>query len=438
MAKLTTLPLEELYSRKITPAVERVIISKEDFSSKATSWCNCVCKLKYKNPPPSLFAATPVDILIIQDYKAFDDISFRKYGASVEKKTREIIDDIFVRAAGKNSNITYDVTSLLKCQLGALDIKQGKAPTPTVLSKCKPYLLQEIEVRKPKVIISLTTASTKVLASKVSNNGNRGEILTTLSGVPLVLTFHPRILTMLRQNSSGAFWGPDFYSVILTDFGKAISLVRGKLKVPNLKLALEKAGKKITVARDIQAVGLMVDSLMEMGLEGSVLSFDLETNTLDPYGVDPYGQPAKIILAQFGFKNAEGEKESFVFPLWHRNNTWYDPDEAWIYIKDILSNPEVRKIGHHIKFDIRFTAVTTGVRVHGVIADTMLLLHAINSGVQGQYSLKQAVWDRLPDMELGNYEDQLPRLTKPAKDQEGEEDAVEDATEDEENGNHSD
>ena len=47
------------------------------------------------------------------------------------------------------------------------------------------------------------------------------------------------------------------------------------------------------------------------------------------------------------------------------------------------------------------------VDVANVIADTMLLLHAINSGISGNYSLKTSVWDFLLGSGLGGYEDHL-------------------------------
>lgn len=413
-SKLSTLSLSELYERKITSSVEKLILAKEDFSKGSANWCTKVCKLKHKNPPPlpTLIPDNQVDVLIIQDYKAYDEPKFRKYGFTVEKTNEEIVKYLFKKARGDNTNITFALTRLLKCGLEQEDLVKGKSPSITVLSKCKPYLFQEIEARKPKVIISLSTSVSKVLATGVTNNGNRGEILRTNSGIPLIVTLHPKILVMLRQNSTGAFWGPDFYSVILGDFIKAIKIVTGELEVPNLELGLENARKRITIARTLEEVKVLAEKLLELGIKGRILSYDIEANCLDPYSVDAYGNPAKIILIQFGFRNDEGVIESYVFLMWHRDNDLYDPDDAWEILKEIISMESIHKIGHNIKFDIRFTAVTTGVRPRGILFDTMLLLHAINSGTQGQYSLKQAVWDRLPDLNLGNYEDKLPKLKK--------------------------
>ncbi len=409
MAKLETLSLDELYSKKVTSTVEKVILLKEDFFGQAPRWCEKVCKLNCKNPPPdiALVPTDKVDILVIQDYKAFDEPRFKRRGVEVEKTNRNVIQyfaSLAFRAKGDQPKLTFAISHLLKCNLSKDDIKKGKAPTETVLMKCRPYLLEEIKQRKPKVIISLSTSVTKALGYKLSNYNNRGEIADNM-----VITVHPRILLMLRQNASGKLWGPDFFQVILRDFKKAASLARGEISTPNLKAAVERVKTQITIARSMEEVEAYCKELEENFELGKVMSYDTETTSLDPW-VDT----AKLLTAQFGYRLDSGLVKSIVFPLWHRENKFYDPDEAWKLISPLLSNPGYKKIGHNIKFDILYTYATTGCRVQGVLFDTMLLLHHLDSGIQGTYGLKQAVWDYLPDSELGGYENALPPLTRKA------------------------
>lgn len=376
---------------------------KEDFSKMSPSWCTKVCRLNCKNPPRTMFQPQQVDILIIQDFKAFDEPKFRRSGAGIEDKHKEVIAQIAAtafKATADKPKLTYSVTNLLKCQLQQDDIKKGKAPTDVVLSKCKPYLLQEIASRKPKVIISLSTAVTKALGLKKTNYGNRGEITGNV-----VLTLHPRTLLMLRQNSSGKFWGPDFYEIIQRDFKKAAALVRGELRNPDLLGAVAKAKKRIIVCRSLEDVKFQTKFLTEEGLDNNVLSYDTETNTLDPFAPD-----AKILTMQFGYRDVFGESQAIVFPMWHKDNRWYNPSEAFKYIEPVLADERIKKVGHHMKFDVLMTAATTGCRIKGVLYDTMLLLHAKDSGTQGNLGLKQAIWDYLPETELGGYEDLLPGL----------------------------
>ena len=429
MAKLSEMSLPELYDRRITGATEKAILEKENFEVKSNLWCDKACRLTCKNPPSGeMFSREQVDVLIIQDVSAFDEPKFRKQGAAIERKHREIISHI-ARSTLHNGTVetamTFAVTNLLKCNLQPGDIKKGKAPTDTVLMKCRPYLLEEIRQRKPKVIISLSKAATNAMGFKKSNSRDQGDILS-LGGTPVVLTLHPRILVMLRQNSSGAFWGSDFYSIIERDFMKAAQIVNGKLGIPNLEEALEEAKTRIHIARSLDDVKAFCKLLTEVGLQGIVESFDTETT-----GLDPFAEDAKIICMQFGFRNQETLKiEAYVFPMFHRNNVWYDPKEAWGEIRPILLNEKIKKVGHNFKFDCMYVEATLGIRIVGILFDTMLLMHAVNSGIQGCYGLKRAVGNYLPESGLQGYEECLPKLTKKKKegqdgiagDEEGEED----------------
>jgi hypothetical protein len=73
---------------------------------------------------------------------------------------------------------------------------------------------------------------------------------------------------------------------------------------------------------------------------------------------------------------------------------------------------------HNGKFDVLYIASTTGVRVRNLVLDTMLLLHDIDSGIQGCYSLKTAAWDWLPDLEFAGWDDLLPPLSKTKNEEE--------------------
>jgi len=405
MAKLETLPLNELYERKMTASVEAAILKREDFSKQVPNWCQKVCRLKCKNPPrgSSIVPTEHVDVLIIQDHQAFAEPKFRREAATVERTNKNVINylaRVAFRATADKPALTYSVTNLLKCQVQPEDVVKGKGPTDVTLMKCRPYLLEEIKRRNPKVIISLNTAVTKALGLKKTNYGNRGEIH---EGV--IFTLHPRTLLMLRQNSSGKFWGPDFYEVILRDFRKAARFVRGELRNPNLLEAIQRVKGQITIARSETQAHELCKLLVQKASEGYILSYDLETTGLDPWSPD-----AKILTAQFGYRDDDGKVQAIVFPLWHRENVWYEAKKVWPSISRILDDKDIPKVGHNIKFDVLYTYATTGCRVKGIQYDTMLLLHAKDSGTQGNLGLKQAVWDYLPHTELGGYEDLLPSL----------------------------
>lgn len=406
MAKLIDMSLPELYAKeKITLSVEQAIAQKEDFSGISINYCEKVCKLKCKGFENVQLWKEKVDVLIIQDHKAMNDYGLDgkiiKSGDELERLYMGIVREL---AEENLKGLKYMVLNLLKCPVKKDDMKGiNKPPLATTLLKCKPYLLEEIKRMQPKVIISLTTNVTKALGLVKSNATNRGEIHGNV-----VLTVHPKAATMIRQNATGAFWGPDFFGVLQRDFKKAGMLARGEMTIPSLEEALERFKKNIVICRSMEDVKREAEAILKLPKK-AILSFDLETTSLDPWI-----ESAKIITAQFGYRLPNGELKSVVFPMWHRENKWYDADKAWEYVKAILLS-DLPKIGHNIKFDVLYTYATTKVRVNNIVFDTLLLLHAINSGIQGNYGLKRGVWDWLPELGVGGYEDKLPKLSKSVK-----------------------
>lgn len=403
--KVADLPLEDLYGRireigKATPSIKSAIIAKEDFSRVQPTYCELVCGLSNdsRRPNQARLQSSPADIVVVQDHNALPD----KYKTS-EQQERIYRDIIGFMATKYFQGLTFTVINSLKCIPRASDLR-GANITITKLKPCSAYLHEELRRIAPKAIIVLTTNSTKILGLNMSSSKNRGEFHQTEFG-PTVITLHPKVLTMIRQNASGKDWGPDYFEVLERDFEKAARIARGDLKIVSLDDALAKAAENIWIARSLGDVEQMMQILEDLP-ENKIISFDLETTGLDAWAAD-----AKILTAQFGFTEPDGRIRAFVVPLWHRANTWFNADEAWPFIAKVLLGQRP-KVGHNIKFDIIYTFVTTGVRLVNVAFDTLLLLHAINSGLKNNYSLKKGMWDFLPESGLGGYEDKLPALTK--------------------------
>lgn len=392
--KLTDLSLTELYGKpKKTKAVEEAIVLKDNFKTINKTYCDNICQLKCKSYNRVQLYHNEVDVLILQDHQALPDKY--KTGQDVENIYQGIIKKL---AEDNLQGLSYRVLNLLKCQIQDDDIIKGKPPLLTKLKKCQPYLQEEIRSSKAKVIISLTTNTTKALGMiKFSNSGNRGEIHNNI-----VITLHPKVTTMIRQNSTGKDWGPDYYEVIDRDFNKAGRLARGELVIPTLEQAMENYKKDIVICRTISQVEEEANRILDLP-EDTIISWDTETT-----GLDPHADLAKLLTVQFGYRDhSTGRIRAVVFPLWHRANLGYNPEMAWDFIVPILESTQLKKVGHNVKFDILYTYFTTGLRVKGIAFDTMLVLHDINSGIGGAYGLKRALWDWLIETGLGGYEDKL-------------------------------
>lgn len=107
----------------------------------------------------------------------------------------------FVGVAGK----------LLDNMLAAIQLKRGhgvyianavkcrppgnRTPTEDELAACRPFLLKQIELIKPRLIVALGSSAAKTLLQQpeVKVGALRGQLLAA-EGVPLIVTYHPSYL----------------------------------------------------------------------------------------------------------------------------------------------------------------------------------------------------------------------------------------------------
>jgi uracil-DNA glycosylase len=78
---------------------------------------------------------------------------------------------------------------------------RNRAPTPTEMENCRPYLDEQIEVIAPQIILALGAPSAKsFLGRAFSIMKGRGCWYEGPSGIPLMVTFHPAYV--LRQGGT--------------------------------------------------------------------------------------------------------------------------------------------------------------------------------------------------------------------------------------------
>lgn len=399
MAKLSDLSLEELYSRKATYKVVEAIRDKDTFSSINQRYCNLVCTIPEHEKDPSsvdLDIGSGLDILVISTCPPAED-KYRS-GEAIHRQHVDVLTFMFKELGV--SPVKWDHAFLSKCPRRG---QKAKKRGVTAAKRCMPYLTHQIRVSKPRVIVATSGEVRAALGVKVTGKG-RGMISFYEDhgvSIPVVSTIHPSVLSMIRQNSSGDMWGSEYYSILLRDLSKAKSIAEdGLASLPlghkAVAMAAREEGKMI-ITRTLDEVRSECDKILS---SVKLVSWDIESTGLDPWAPD-----ARVLCMQFGYREGDVVK-AVVIPLWHRGNTHYDPNQAWPFVRAILES-DIVKVGHNMKFDLLYTAVTTGVRVVRAELDTMLLLHAMNSGVQGNYSLKTAVWDYLWDTGFGGYEDDL-------------------------------
>ena len=93
-----------------------------------------------------------------------------------------------ITAMGLQRSEVY-IANIVKCRPPA-----NRVPEPVEANTCSPFLLQQIGVVRPEIIVALgSTAATYLLGSKTPLNALRGRIHPAL-GTRLIVTYHPAYL----------------------------------------------------------------------------------------------------------------------------------------------------------------------------------------------------------------------------------------------------
>ena len=108
--------------------------------------------------------------------------------------------DRMIQAMGLQRFEVY-ICNAVKCRP-----PRNRNPHPDELAACHPYLMEQLQAIKPKVICSLGAVALRVLLGddKAGISRNRGKDLQW-QGIPLVATFHPAYL-LRNPSSKGDAW----------------------------------------------------------------------------------------------------------------------------------------------------------------------------------------------------------------------------------------
>jgi len=99
-----------------------------------------------------------------------------------------------IRAMGFSREDVY-IANILKCRP---DMPKGsfgnRAPTPVEMQTCRPFLLEQIEIIQPRVLVALGAVAVEgLLGSRGTMRELRGR-WNSFNGTPLMITYHPAYL----------------------------------------------------------------------------------------------------------------------------------------------------------------------------------------------------------------------------------------------------
>jgi DNA polymerase len=99
-----------------------------------------------------------------------------------------------IQAMGYTRESVY-IANILKCRPDTPPGASGnRPPTPTEMEQCRPYLLRQIDIVQPKVMVALGLSAVQgLLGVKTTMSSVRGR-WQTFQNIALMPTFHPSYL----------------------------------------------------------------------------------------------------------------------------------------------------------------------------------------------------------------------------------------------------
>lgn len=240
-----------------------------------------------------------------------------------------------------------------------------RKPTGKEIVACQPHIWDEIKEHPPKLILLLgQVAVESFLSGRVKSPGQIGRwrgfaIPDQKAGAWVCPTYHPSYI--LRSREGRAIRGkaePDMS-------------VEEKTFMRDLENALRHLRKPFPVAPEPE---IEIHDFPEVASHSKVeISIDYETTGLHPWK----DKDSKIVSCAFGW-----ETGASAFPV---------VIESIDYLKAILSDKTICKIGHNIKFETQWAKQCLGVETRGWIWDTMQAAHCLDNR-RGICGLKHQVY----------------------------------------------
>jgi DNA polymerase len=123
-------------------------------------------------------------------------------------KSGQLLDNM-LRALGLSRNATGDaddpakqvfIANTLKCRPPG-----NRNPLPQELNECEPYLVRQIELVRPKIILAMGRFAVQSLLRTNEPIGKLRGRVHQFQGVPLIVTYHPAYLLRNLEDKAKAW-----------------------------------------------------------------------------------------------------------------------------------------------------------------------------------------------------------------------------------------
>lgn len=317
------------------------------------------------------------DIMIINDSPDKTD-SYLGQPLSVGNPARKILEEL-LNYANIDINNTFR-TNICKCW--AWEWKQAKnginslinrQPDSKEIKQCLKYLRTEIEMVKPKVIITLGSLALSILDGKkhkitekagVPHIYKQGSLYSTNNNIYIIPVYHPSFI----QHNGGIKMKNGNFSVVATEF---ITHLNKSHDIISKKALFQKHDYK--TIENKQELLKMCEEIKTR----QVCTFDIETTGLDFQD--------KILGVGYGLDVGKARYVPFLTRPFFGDGLedyWADKDvsrqEVCEILKTVQDNVTIQKAAHNAKFDMRGMQKDLSIYTKGLFWDTMCGSYLIN------------------------------------------------------------
>jgi len=138
----------------------------------------------------------PADWLIVGEAPGAEE---DKQGEPFVGQAGKLLDNMLAAIGLQRGNGVF-IANVLKCRP-----PQNRDPNPHEVNQCEPFLLRQIELLQPKLIVAVgRIAAQSLLKTDARIGALRGKV-HSYHGVPLIITYHPAYLLRSQQEKAKAW-----------------------------------------------------------------------------------------------------------------------------------------------------------------------------------------------------------------------------------------
>lgn len=128
---------------------------------------------------------THADLVFVGEAPGADE---DRQGEPFVGKAGQLLTDIIVKGMKMRREDVY-ICNVLKCRP-----PENRTPNPEEMAQCEPYLIQQLDLIRPKVICALGSVAAKCLLKSDESVGRMRGRWHHYQGIPLRVTYHPAYL----------------------------------------------------------------------------------------------------------------------------------------------------------------------------------------------------------------------------------------------------